>query len=199
MIYARWLLLLIPSILIELTCYLLVPIVALFVVREERTDRVKRLGKKSHKMQREYIVWWLRYFQTHDNAVDEYYWGLFTDEGDLYHDIEAKHYYDKPWRTKWVRYYFRCRWMWRNTAYGFLYNWLGVTHEQTPVKTVIKGKEDSGNRWSHLTIYKHYFLYEAQFPDGKGNYRSMKIGWKHHKGFPRVMFANRIGITKKQY
>lgn len=50
MIYLRWGLYLIPSIIIELMCYILAPIVALFIRKEERTDRVKQIDNLQHTM-----------------------------------------------------------------------------------------------------------------------------------------------------
>lgn len=166
---------------------------------ETRTDRVKRIDNKQHTFEREYLVWWLRYFQSHDNACDEHYWGLFTDEGDLYHDVMYGYYNMSGLTLAWIRYTFRVRWVWRNAGYGFLYNWLGVKYEKKPKILRLKGKEDSGKYWHQWEIYNGYFLFEAQIPDGKGSYRNPKIGWKHHRTFPKVMYALRLGLTKKEY
>lgn len=51
----RWLLYLIPSILTELMCYILAPVVAFFIRKEERTDRVKQIDNQQHTMLRDYL------------------------------------------------------------------------------------------------------------------------------------------------
>ena len=71
---AIWLLYFIPAILIELVCYILAPIVALFIRSELRNDVVKRLNKQTVSMPRDYLIKPLMWFQTHDNAVDEWWY-----------------------------------------------------------------------------------------------------------------------------
>ena len=66
-----WLLYFIPALAIELVCYLLAPIVACFVTSRMRDDYVKRWRVQAGTM-RDYIIKPLRWFQTHDNAVDEW-------------------------------------------------------------------------------------------------------------------------------
>ena len=75
-----WIAMLIPSILVEVFCYILTPVIALFTTTEERTDRVKRMGNVQVTMPRTYLQKWCRWFQTHDNAVDEYWYGVFTED-----------------------------------------------------------------------------------------------------------------------
>jgi hypothetical protein len=185
-----WLLLFIPALLVELLAYLLNPIVALFVVKELRTDRVKRLGNKTLSFDREYLIKPLRWFQTHDNAVDEWWWGAFNTESYFKFLREAtQEDYDNSW---WIRYLCRVHWMYRNNAYGFMYNLFSRPYETT--KTVKEhGWEDSGKFWWYLQEYSSSFQFEAQIPIAfTQRYITINMGWKAHKGFPRVMYANRV-------
>jgi len=53
-----WLLYFIPALVVEIFCYLTNPIVALFVIRELRTDRVKRepFNNGTYTFDREYLI-----------------------------------------------------------------------------------------------------------------------------------------------
>lgn len=77
--------------------------------------------------------------------------------------------YDSSWL---IRYWCRVWWLSRNTAYGWHYLLFSL-----PV----------GEGWQYKTK-KHLF----------GNfYNDINIGWKRHKGKPRLLYANRvIGLRK---
>jgi hypothetical protein len=189
-----WLVCLIPALAIELVCYLLAPLVALFVTYQERADRVKRYGKVTISMDREYLPTWLRYFQTHDNAVDEWWYGVYnTDHWFAF----ARNWTQGDYNTKaWVRYYCRLMWLWRNCAYGFHYAWFSRPKEfvcKMYVRQVIK---DGKRFWYSLAVYKSSFQFECHIPLG-WRYISINIGWKAHKQMPKLLYANRLISFRK--
>lgn len=183
-----WLAFFIPAILIELVCYVLNPIVCLFVRKEPRTDRVKRIDNKEHTLDREYLIKPLMWFQTHDNALDEYWYGLFTKDS-IFSAIRnaTQADYDSKW---WLRYICRVLWLSRNTAYGFHYNLFSRPNEED-LKVYTKGTKKK-TFWYELAIRKSSWQLEANIPVGFNKYMSINIGWKAHKGFPKMMYANRI-------
>jgi hypothetical protein len=184
----KWLLFFIPALAIELVCYILAPIVALFVTKRDRTDTVKRLNRAVVTMPREYIVKPLYWFQTHDNAVDEWWYGVYnTTHWFSFAREWGQAHYDNSW---FVRYYCRVMWLWRNCAYGFHYNLFGIPVETHP-KVYTKGIEEQ-TFWYELKIFKSYFHFEMQVPLLGKRYLSINIGWKSHKGIPKVLYANRI-------
>ena len=187
-----WVIYFIPALAVEIMCYLLNPIVALFTTSEPRLDRVKRApwNNKTYTLERDYLLKPFRWFQTHDNAVDEWWYGAFNTESFFKFLREAtQEDYDNSW---WIRYCCRLMWMYRNNAYGFLYNLFSRPFEER-VDFKEYGIEDSGKLWYLLQIYPSSWKLEIQIPIWKLNrYMSVNCGWKAHKGFPRVMYANRI-------
>jgi len=185
--FAIWLLYFIPAILIELVCYVSAPIVALFIRTELRYDVVKRLNKKMVTMPRDYLIKPLMYFQTHDNAVDEWWYGMYN----VGHWFKfARDWTQSDYDTKsWVRYYCRVMWLWRNSAYGFHYA-LFSRPKELPLSVHEYGIEDV-NFWYKLQLFKSSFQFELQLPLGK-RYLSINIGWKAHKFTERLLYANRI-------
>ena len=187
-----WILYFIPALVVEGLCYLLNPIVALFTTSEPRMDRVKRApwNNKTFELERDYLIKPFRWFQTHDNAVDEWWYGAFNTTSFFKFLREAtQEDYDNSW---WIRYCCRVMWMYRNNAYGFLYN---IFSRPVETLTTVKeyGVEDDGNFWWLLQVYPSSFQFEAQVPVyGTGRYMSINMGWKGHKGFPRRLYANRI-------
>ena len=179
---------LIPALIVEIACYILAPVVALFITKELRTDKVKRLGGEEVTMLREYIVKPLFWFQTHDNAVDEWWYGKYNEDHYFKFAREAT---QLDYDTKaWFRWYCRWMWMWRNCAYGFHYNLFSVMYEESKVYTEgIKKK----TFWYEIAVRNHSWQLEAHVPiPFTDRYTSINIGWKPHKGFPRMMIANRI-------
>ena len=187
-----WLLYFIPALVVEVMCYLLNPVAALFTTSELRTDRVKRSpwDNGTFTFDRDYLIKPLRWFQTHDNAVDEWWYGAFNTTSHFKFLREASQEdYDNSWR---IRYCCRVMWMYRNNAYGFLYNLFSRPLEER-VDFKEYGIEDSGKLWYLLQIYPSSWKLEIQIPIWKTNrYMSVNCGWKAHKGFPKVMYANRI-------
>ena len=184
--YLKWALLFIPSLFVEIICYILAPLVAFLITKEWREDYVKRFGKTVN-IKREYLLKYVYWFQTHDNAVDEWWYGLYNNSHwfKFARDWTQLDYEDKYW----VRYYCRVMWLWRNCGYGFLYNLFSAPVESA-LSTYTYGTKDK-SFWYNLDIFKSSFQLELQIPLGK-RYFSMNIGNKAHKTFPRKMYANRI-------
>jgi hypothetical protein len=189
-----WVLMFIPALFIELACYILAPVVALFVTRRPREDRVKRLGNQVLTMDHDYIIKPLYWFQTHDNAVDEWWYGVYNEDHWFKFAREAtQEDYDNK---AWFRWYCRVMWMWRNCAYGFHYNLFSRPLEEF-TKVYTKGEEEKGF-WYLLQVAPKSFKLEVQIPISKKRYYSANVGWKSHKGFPKVLYANRI-ISFRKY
>lgn len=183
----RWLIYLLPATLVSLACYLLTPMVALCVTRRLYTDTVKRLGRRRVTIARDFIVRPLYWFQTFDNAVDEYWWGRYSDDAPfafIRHATQAD--YDD---SRWIRYVCRVLWMWRNCAYGFMQYPFGRPLDE--VQYVINRGDVAGFHYT-FTKRKSSWQLEANIPIGFGRFNSVNIGWKPHDGFDRVMYANRV-------
>lgn len=183
----QWLWRLPFALLLKLLCIILAPIVALFITSKERTDRVKQLDNKQHTLMRDYLIKALYYFQTHDNAVDEYWYGAYNRESLIAYFREATQ--EKYEESKFFRYACRVMWLWRNSAYGFLYNWLG-----RPLDEVLAIEELTypGGGKSKLTIRKSSWQFKADYPIMSRFKVTINIGWKEHKGFPILMYADRF-------
>jgi len=179
--YARWILYFLPALAVELIAWVLTPLVCLFVVKRYRTDIVKRdYNKQEVTLMREFLPDWLSYFATPDNAVDEFWWGMY--ESSLI-NATSEEYVDN-WL---VRYAYRCLWLFRNTFYGGHYAFFSVPAE--PETVTEYGLRDKAF-WYRLRQRKSSFQLQTQIPLGK-KYLDLNIGWKSH-GFDRLMYANRI-------
>jgi hypothetical protein len=183
-----WLLFFIPALLVEVACYILSPFVALFVTRSPRYDVVKRYDKRKLLMERENLIRPLILFQTHDNAVDEWWWGMYnTDHWFKFAREWQQSDYDN---SAFIRYYCRVMWLWRNCAYGWLY-FLFSRPKEFGGRIRIKGNENSGF-WYELKTYPKSFQLESHIPLFGKRYFSLNIGWKAHKLTERLLYANRI-------
>lgn len=195
--FLKWMAYFPLALLVELVCYILNPIVCLFTRKEVRTDRAKILGGVV-TMPRDYLLKPLMYFQTHDNAVDEWWYDGYAKDSFFKFLREAtQEDYDKSW---WIRYLCRVMWLYRNNAYGFLFYWFSTPVEDLEYEKVV-GVEDSGKFWMHYQAFKHSFKFECQIPILFTNrYYSINIGWKAHRSapLPLKMFANRF-IGFRQY
>ena len=188
MIYLKWLVFFLPNLLIEIGAMILAPVVAMFITKAERTDRVKRLGNTQVTLLRDYLIKPLYWFQTHDNAVDEYWYGCFNEDSIVKYLREAtQDQYDK---SKVLRWACRVMWLWRNCAYGFSYNLFGVPLDET-LYTKEYGTEDKG-LWYKLIKRKSSFQFKCNIPTPWKWYYSINIGWKTHNGFQKAMYADRI-------
>lgn len=177
------------AIAIELACYLLAPAVALFVTTRPRQDRVKRLGNQTLTLDRDYLITPLAWFQTHDNAVDEFWYGLFNADS-IFPWLRRATQADYE-RSRWLRYACRVLWLWRNCAYGFHYHLLGRPLD-LPERVIEAGVKESGGLWYRLTIRQSSWQVRFQAPIAGSIYLDLNFGWKAHTGFPRCMYANRV-------
>lgn len=177
----KWAIRLPLAVIAILSAYFIVPIASLFTRQEVRTDTMKRKAREKGKPEytqftemRTYLHPAFNWYQTHDNAQDEFYEGG-------YEDFVNKHFtradYDKYWL---LRYYNLVRWGWRNAAYTFRYEVLGVP-QSFDEPSVFKDGDKV------LYVWDEYFLYESN-----GN----KTGWNSHRSAPilshgrkNVMFA----------
>ena len=172
--------------LIKIIATIFAPLIGLCITHQERTDRVKRLGNKQVTMQRAYLIKPLYWFQTHDNAVDEYWWGCFNESSVLsYLRNATQEQYES---SAFFRYACRVMWLWRNCAYGFSYNVFSK-----PLDEVISEVEQGvkGGKWSCFTQRKSSWQFKATYPIRDWFKITVNIGWKEHKGFPKLMFADR--------
>lgn len=186
-----------------------VPIASLFPRYELRTDTMKRLARQRGEPEytqytriRQYLPKWANWFQTHDNAADELYWGDFDN---FINNRFAKYY-----KTSSLFRYYNCvAWHYRNKAYGYSYYVAGTAKGTDEPAISEYGKEDSGELWVKIEIYQNWYKYEAQIPSTlfKGRYRSINIGWKSHRSAPpledgtfNVLYANRLSwIFRRKY
>lgn len=186
----KWLLYFIPALIVELVAWWLTPVVCLFVERRYHTDIVKRdYNKQTVTLIREFLPKWLSYFQTHDNAVDEFWYGEY--ESSIINATPEE--YANSW---WVRYVYRCLWLFRNTAYGFHYNWFSVPKEE---ETVYERGEEGVAFWLRYRKRKSSFQLQYHIPIAfTKRYIDGNIGFKGHRGFDKMMIANRV-IGLRQY
>lgn len=148
-----------PAIAIELVCYILAPFVACFVRTELRQDYVKR-KKQVRTMTRDYIIKHLYWFQTHDNPVDEWWYGVYnTDHWFAFARAWTQADYDN---SRFIRWYCRVMWLWRNCAYGFHYALFSRPKEEL-CKVYTAGIEGKG-LWYELKIFKRSFQFECHAP-----------------------------------
>jgi len=184
--FAIWLLLFIPALLIEGFCFVTNPIACLFTRRYTRYDYVKRLGIHA-VLERDYLKQPFYLWQTHDNAVDEGWYGKYAIP---FLADKTQSDYNNSWL---IRYWCRVWWLSRNTAYGFHYELFSKPKEDA-YYTYEKGIEGE-TAWFKLQMFKHSFQLEAHIPLGFGKHNSLNIGWKAHKQMDKKLYANRlIGI-----
>lgn len=190
MTFARWLLYFIPALMIEGFCFFTNPIACLFVRRSLQTDVVKRLNKQTVQLPRDNLIWFFKLWQTHDNNVDEGWYGLY-DIPFLANKTQAD--YDQSWL---IRYWCRVWWLSRNTAYGWHY-WLFSRPKETAHQQYSLGIQGKGF-WYSLKLFNASFQFECHIPLGQ-RYISINIGWKPHKNKPKLLYANRVfGLRKYQ-
>jgi hypothetical protein len=165
----KWAIRLPVAIIAILSAYFIVPIACLFTRTELRTDTMKRrakdLGEPEYKQYtaiRVYLSKAFNWYQTHDNAMDEYWYGGYRDFINKYF-TQAD--YEKYWL---LRYYNLVRWGWRNPAYTFRYLKLGIP-QSFDEPSVFKDGDKV------LYVWDSYFLYER---NGK------KTGWDDNRSAP---------------
>lgn len=184
-----WLTLFVPALLVEILCWITNPIACLFTVSRERTDVVKRFNKQVITMQRDYLIPFFYLWQTHDNAVDEGWYGLYEIP---FLKNKTQSDYARSWL---IQYWCRVWWLSRNTAYGWHYKYFSRPKEDA-YKVFTYGVEDQGF-WYSLQLRKSSFQLEAQIPLSSKRFYSLNIGWKAHKEMEKLLYANRfIGIRR---
>lgn len=161
--YLIWAILWLPIFIIGLAFSFFSPIVAMFVVREPYLTTVKRLGRKSTLLNRDRLVWWLTWFDTFDNATDEYWYGVYDKQS-----TKTQEDYDN---SKVFRWYCRMRWLLRNSAYTFNLKFFSLA-------------KDSRLAWQYKAR-KPINLFGYTIND-------IDIGWKSHDGFARLSYAGRF-------
>lgn len=106
---------------ISLIARVLSPIACMFIVTEPRLDVVKRLGKKKVILMRDSLVRWLTWFDTDDNATDEYWYGLYPLTKNF-----TQEQYDNSAILRW---FMRVLWLQRNSAYTFNRKFFGISKD----------------------------------------------------------------------
>ena len=192
----KWLALYPLSLLVSVVFRLLAPLVAIPVVRELRADTMKRFNEQKLSWPRDYLLPCFKWFATHDNAADEWWYGMYGDGFWLKLVREwTQEDYDGSW---FIRYFCRVAWLWRNSGYGFSQSVLGIDASNTMVNDrPWHGFEQI--RWYRLSDLKVLVAFQLK---GKlwlttTRYLDINIGWKAHKSFTRLMYAGRIFALRK--
>ena len=189
--FIKWLLFFPLALIVELLCLITNPIAAIWVRTEPRNDYVKRLGI-TKDMQRDYLIPLFYLWQTHDNACDEYWYGMYNEDSIFpYVRDMTQEKYDNSW---FARYVMRVMWISRNTAYGWLYKLFSMPNrKEDAYYTCGCGIENVSRYWIWVKIY-HYsgFQIKGQIPFLSFMYNDINVGWKAHKNIERCMYANRI-------
>jgi hypothetical protein len=162
--------------------WVLSPIICIPYRWEPRTDRVKRFDPSynQYTFLRQYLLKCFSWFGTDDNAHDEYFWGVFGFENWSIEEYEAS------W---WKQYICRVLWICRNPAYKFGRDILGFQ-----LKEGYTVKETSGTRFTK-TVWTNLDGSSAFLIEGGLGFKpldNIKFGWKAHKGFDRLMLADRL-------
>lgn len=106
-----WALKVITLLVLDVITTILSPVICLFVTKEEESD-VTGFPSLLPGTPREFLIKPLRWFQSTDAPLDEYWYGDYPSKLKDY----GQSYYDTHW---WLRYYCRIIWLVRNPAYGF--------------------------------------------------------------------------------
>ena len=109
---------------------ILSPIAVIFIVRDSRLDYVKRFQKRTLLLERDKLVWWLTWFDTDDNATDEWWYGVYGKQAWTQAD------YDDSILMRW---YCRMMWLQRNSAYTFNRKFFGMAKD-SPLAWQYKAK-----------------------------------------------------------
>ena len=163
------------AVIVIISAYFIVPIACLFTRLEIRTDTMKRRAKAlglpeytQFTEMRTYLHPAFNWYQTHDNAMCEFWHGNYQDSlgiNGLFNDKD----FERFWL---LRYYNLVRWGLRNKAYWFRYAWLGIP-QSFDEPSVFKDGDTT------ISIYDNYFLYEKVKGDKK-----QKTGWNSHRSAP---------------
>lgn len=173
--------------------YILAPLLALpwFVVEAEESETTGYPSLIKGEP-REFLVRPLRWLQTHDAPLDEYYYA---------------EYYKGKWteRFKANKYIMRVCWLWRNPAYGIAHK-LG--YDQRGME-LVKHKDEMVLRNSGQPNFSYFtatnakkqrgFMYFAQLPYSKHRCVELYFGYKLLRKDPdrRCMLVVRVKPFKK--
>ena len=131
---------------------------------------------------REWLILPLRWFQTHDNPVDE--WRV----GNYYKNCNWVNWdFNKPFHRYLARYFWLCR----NPAYGFA-QLVGIVPIGQMTTCFDVGIWDSATTNYHLVKWDNCFHYRAQLYFYKNHYLRLNLGWKAHAGFSKFMITGNI-------
>lgn len=198
-IKVRWWLYIIPSLLITLVCWITVPFVCMFVKRTNIKTTVKRLGKIEALLPRDNLIWLFQLWNTHDNNSDEGWYGAYKINSIIpgvtkYFEKVTKEMYDaKTKQGAIIRWYYRVWWLQRNCGYGWTYLLLSLPYEE-PISVVTEG-DTTTNNWKQITTRPSSFQIKSNKPFLFGKINDSNIGWKAHKGKPKLLYALRpIGL-----
>lgn len=184
------------SILVQLLVWIFAPLIALPYVSELRHDKAKRVaevrGEDRHTeytILRQYLLPWLRWAGSDDNAIDEAFW-----DGYIFTNVPIDYYND----SKILQYLARVYWVIRNPAMSFNRNVIGVKVKDQYFKEakIIKlfGKNAGLTVWQYTYDGKSHpvaFMLESDL--GFKPFRNIKWGWKAHRSAPHaLMYADRI-------
>ncbi len=173
------------------------PVFALFKVTKPRTDVVKRRKKQTITLPRDYLLPIFSYVATHDNAADEWWYGMYNIDFYLKFVREWTQLdYDNSWL---IRYFCRIAWIIRNPAYGFAYQVLGINYiNESPEYEYVSNRLQFKIKCFTAVIFgktlrvyniKGDFYYSSK---RKGLRCNFNLGYKAHKGFNRLMHAARF-------
>lgn len=190
----RWLLLFFPNLLANVVCWIGTPVIALFVTYELHKTTVKRFYHAEREFYREFLIRPLRWFQSVDNACDEWWYGCYNFDSPIPYlrNATQAQYLASPF----LRYVCRCLWLWRNAAGGVAYYPFGVVRDD-PISTTIHGVKNSGSLWYRIIRRPSSWQLSAQIPLGFGLFNDINIGWKPFNNMPRLAYAGRVlGLRK---
>ncbi len=162
---------------------------------EYREDTVKYFNKQVKGFSREYLLGCFKWFGTHDNAADEWFWGCYWRDTWWAGWLDTSHYYNKYYGWL-IHYLCRVFWLYRNPAYGFAYAKLGFERETGYTEKINFYRDDNSLTWYETTVTtnpngKKAFKVKGYFYLTKTFYFDVNIGWKAHDSFNRLMFAGR--------
>jgi len=151
------------------------------------------------KNEREWLVKGLRWFQSFDNPLDEWWMAKPNNYCDNGKCTWLNWDFTKPFH----RYLGRMFWLYRNPAYGFaqfVFGW-GLTLKCGYSIVAKQGLWDSGTNNYLLVIYedkkacifnRYAFQLKLQYFFRGKRYLRINAGWKAHAGFNKLMLATHI-------
>lgn len=132
---------------------------------------------------REYLIKPLRYFQTHDAPLDEWWHGVYRENNSLFARFSVEDFASSPL----LRYIGRILWLCRNPAYGFAHNLFSFYEGQLSVqifqKHFFEGRWDTDQTNLELLIEEnaegqYAWSLRGQFFFTKERYIRVWLGWK---------------------